>query len=147
MEKGSHCPPPPPPPPVFQIELTPLSPPFSPSSSLSKDATAAAAVAATDTPDGVTPLDHSDKVPPLGQVAPSEVLQSPARGGVQPGQGGKEGEEGEVQILRDALRSAEDQVQLIHSEYRNICREKDDMIRNLKAALEQGAEHQEGEVH
>lgn len=56
-------------------------------------------------------------------------------------------EEEEVRLLREALRSSEDQVQLIHSEYRSICHEKDDMIRSLKAALEQTGEHQRGEAH
>ena len=79
------------------------------------------------------------------QPATSEVLQQPpASRGVQGG-GGQE--DGEVRTLRDALQSAEDQVQLIHSEYRNICREKDDTIRSLKAALEHGVDQQRGEVN
>ena len=98
-------------------------------------------MAAVDSPDGATSLERSDETPSLTQAPlTSEVPQSPP--GVTVSQ-----EEEEVRSLREALRSSEDQVQLIHSEYRSICREKDDTIRSLKAALEQTGEHQRGEVH
>lgn len=124
---------------LFPLHPLPFHPISSPSPLHPKDTTQN--VAGVDSPDGATSLQRSDETPSLTQAPlTSEVPQSPP--GVTVSR-----EEEEVRSLREALRSSEDQVQLIHSEYRSICREKDDTIRSLKAALEQTGEHQRGEVH